>query len=220
MKKSIKVLAAIMCVALIVGACFALVACNGGRGVSKRINMLNVELSSEQYAFIFNKSNTELKAQVNNLLSEKAGEIEAIKIKYLNATEDELNTFGAVYQTESSNAENEFVVATNLDFAPFEYKVGNKIAGIDMEIAKLLADALNKTLVVVHMDFDAVVETVATQASYDIGMAALTETEDRAAVVDFSEPYYDTTQVIITKNDNTVFDYCTTADEVKAVLAG
>jgi len=181
--------------------------------------MLNVELSSEQYAFIFNKGKTELKEQVNGLLETKANEIESIKLKYLGATDAELDTFGTAYQTEPSNPANEFVVATNLDFAPFEYQNGNKIAGIDIEIAALLAQALNKTLVIVHMDFEAVVNAVSTQSVYDIGMAALTVSEDRAEVVDFSEPYYDTTQVILTKNDNTVFDYCTNADEVKAVLA-
>ncbi len=220
MKKAIKIMTAIMCVAVVIGVCFALVACNGGNDSSaKKINMVNAELSSEQYAFIFNKQKTELKAQVNGLLTEKAAEIEAIKIKYLGATAEQLNGFGTAYKTEPSNSEDEFVVATNLDFAPFEYQNGNKIAGIDIEIAALLAEALDKTLVVVHMDFEAVVNAVETQAVYDIGMAALTVTEERAKVVDFSNPYYDTTQVILTKNGNTVFDYCTTSEEVKAVLA-
>lgn len=221
MKKAFKILTAILCVAVIAGACFALVACNDDNTQSsKKINMVNAELSSEQYAFIFNKQKTELKDQVNGLLTSKASEIEAIKVKYLSASEDQLKTFGEAYQTEPSDPANEFVVATNLDFAPFEYINGTKIAGIDIEIAALLAQELNKTLVVVHMDFEAVVNAVGTQQVYDIGMAALTVSPDRAKVVDFSDPYYDTTQVILTKNDNTVFDYCTSADEVKAVLAG
>ena len=36
----------------------------------------------------------------------------------------------------------QLVVATNAAFAPFEYKMGNKFAGIDMEIAALLAQEL------------------------------------------------------------------------------
>ena len=219
MKKVFKILTAVMCVAVVIGACFALVACNNGSASSKKINMVNAELSSEQYAFIFNKQKPALKQQVNDLLAEKAADIEAIKIKYLGATTEQLNSFGTAYKTQPSNSADEFVVATNLDFAPFEYQNGNKIAGIDIEIAALLAQELDKTLVVVHMDFEAVVNAVETQSVYDIGMAALTVTEERAAVVDFSNPYYDTTQVILTKNDNTVFDYCTSSDEVKAVLA-
>ena len=218
MKKAIKVLTSIMCVAVIVGACIALAACNKPTGVAKAINMVNVELSSEQYAFVFNKNKTALLEQVNGILEEKADEIEAIKNKYLSATAEEMSTYLKEYHVEPTNSENEFVVATNAEFAPFEYGDGNKFAGIDIEIAALLANALNKTLVIVHMDFDAVLEAIPTQEVYDIGMAALTMTEERAEVMNFSNPYFDTTQVILTKNDVTVFDYCTTADEVKAVL--
>lgn len=222
MKKIVKILASVMCVAVLVGACIALVACDNQNGSKKKINMVNAELSSEQYAFIFNKQNDALKEQINALLVEKASEIEAIKNKYLGATKDELDEFGAVYQMEPTNSDNEFVVATNLDFSPFEYQNGNKIAGIDMEIAALFAQSLGKTLVVVHInDFDSIVPAVgASNSQYDIGMAAFTVSPDRADYVNFSDTYYDTTQVILTKNDNTVFDYCTSADEVKDVLAG
>lgn len=209
-----------MCVAVIVGACFALAACNKPAGGAKAINMLNVELSSEQYAFVFNKNKTALLEQVNALLVEKADEIEAIKNKYLAATADEMSSFYKEYQVEPTNSANELVVATNAEFAPFEYGDGNRFAGIDIEIAALLANALDKTLVVVHMDFDAVLEVIPAYEMYDIGMAALTVTAERAEVMNFSNPYFDTTQVILTRNDATVFDYCTTADEVKAVLGG
>lgn len=49
------------------------------------------------------------------------------------------------------------VVATNAAFEPFEYTKGEDYYGIDMEIAKLLADELGKELVIENMDFDAVV---------------------------------------------------------------
>ncbi len=222
MKKIVKIIVSVLCVATLVGACVALAACNNTGNSSKRINMVNAELSSEQYAFIFNKQNDELKAQINTLLVEKATEIEAIKNKYLGATAEELTTFGKTYSTEPTNSDGEFVVATNLAFSPFEYKNGSYIAGIDMEIAELFAQELGKTLVVVHIDnFDSIVPAVgAPNSQYDIGMAAFTVSPDRAETVNFSDTYYDTTQVILTKNGNTVFDYCTSADEVKAVLAG
>lgn len=221
MKKFGKILVVVLLLATVIGACVALTACNEPTEPSKQINMLNVELSSEQYAFAFNKNKASLKTQINSLLVEKAADIEAIKIKYLGATPEQLSSFGKEYQTVPSNPENEFVVATNLDFSPFEYTNGNKIAGIDMEIAELLAKAMNKTLVVVNMEFEAVVNAVGlANSAYDIGMAALTVSPDRAEVVDFSEPYFDTTQVLITKNTNTVFDYCTTKEEVVDVLKG
>ncbi len=47
-------------------------------------------------------------------------------------------------------------VATNAAFEPFEYKDGDSYYGVDMEIAKLLAEKLGKELVIQNMDFDAV----------------------------------------------------------------
>lgn len=220
MKKSIKVLVSVLVVVMLAVACVSLVACNDDANSStKKINMINIELSSEQYGFCFKKTDTELKNSVNEILENKSTEISAIMDKYLGATADELASFGIAVETTPSDSENELVVATNAEFAPFEYKNGSKFAGIDIEIAQLLADELGKTLVVVHMDFDAVVLSVEEQAIYDIGMAALTETEDRLQHVDFSNPYFDTTQVLLTKaNTVTPFDYCTSNDEIAEVL--
>ena len=117
-----------------------------------------------------------------------------------------------------TGAENELVVATNLEFAPFEYTNGKKIAGIDMEIAQLLATYLNKTLVVVHMDFEAVVTTVSTKPEYDIGIAGLTITPERQEEVDFSDPYFGAAQCIVVAKDDTTFDNLTTAKDVENKL--
>ncbi len=220
MKKITKTIVAILAIVMMVGMCVALVACNSDDSVSgKKINMVNIALSSEQYGFVFKKSDTALKNSVNEILENKADEISAIMDKYLGATADELGSFGSNIKSEPSNSDSELVVATNAEFAPFEYKNGSKFAGIDIEIAQLIADELGKTLVVVHMDFEAVVLAVEQQEEFDIGMAALTETEERLQQVDFSNPYFDTTQVLLTKaNSVTPFDYCTTNDEIVEVL--
>jgi len=217
MKKSVKFIVCILCVALVAALAVTLVACNENNDTAKSLNMVGVELTDEQYAFAFNKNNSELKAQVNSIISSKQADIEAIKLKYLSASADDLNTFGKEYQTEPQNRANELVVATNLDFAPFEYLVGTKIAGIDIEVAEIIAHELNKTLVIKHMDFDAVVSNVA-NGTCDIGMAALTVNEERLEVVDFSDSYFKTAQVILTRNELTSFDYCSNKEDVEAVL--
>lgn len=205
-----KILAALLTVATVITCAFAFTACGKkGGGATEKIKMVDVDLSSEQYAFIVKKKNTELLNTVNGILDAKATEIQAIMDKYLNATEDQLATFGSnSIKTSSTDSANELVVATNIDFAPFEYYNGNKIAGIDIEIAQLIADEMGKTLVVEHMDFDAVVTSVQNIDKYDIGMAALTISTDRAKMVNFTNPYFDTTQVVVVKADDTTFDAC------------
>lgn len=216
-----KILAALLTVATVITCAFAFTACDKkGGGATEKIKMVDVDLSSEQYAFIVKKEDTELLNTVNGILDAKATEIQAIMDKYLNATEDQLATFGSnSIKTSATAGANELVVATNIDFAPFEYYNGNKIAGIDIEIAQLIADEMGKTLVVEHMDFDAVVTAVQTIDKYDIGMAALTISEDRKQMVNFTKPYFDTTQVVVVKADDTTFDACTDKDAMLQKLA-
>lgn len=216
-----KILAALLTVATVITCAFAFTACDKkGGGATEKIKMVDVDLSSEQYAFIVKKEDTELLNTVNGILDAKATEIQTIMDKYLNATEDQLATFGSnSIKTSSTDGANELVVATNIDFAPFEYYNGNKIAGIDIEIAQLIADEMGKTLVVEHMDFDAVVTSVQTKDIYDIGMAALTISADRAEMVNFTKPYFDTTQVVVVKADDTTFDACSDKDAMLQKLA-
>lgn len=216
-----KILAALLTVATVITCAFAFTACGKkGGGATEKIKMVDVDLSSEQYAFIVKKEDSELLNTVNGILDAKATEIQAIMDKYLNATEDQLATFGSnSIKTSATAGANELVVATNIDFAPFEYYNGNKIAGIDIEIAQLIANEMGKTLVVEHMDFDAVVTSVQTKDIYDIGMAALTISEDRAEMVNFTKPYFDTTQVVVVKADDTTFDACSDKDAMLQKLA-
>ena len=125
----------------------------------------------------------------------------------------------AVTSAKQDNSKDQLVVATNAEFAPFEYKEGDKFYGIDMEIAKLLADKLGKELVIVDMAFDAVLLSVQQQKA-DIGMAGLTVTEERAKQVDFSDPYYNAAQKIICKADDKTFDNCKTKEDVDKILQG
>lgn len=216
-----KILAALLTVATVITCAFAFTACDKkGGGATEKIKMVDVDLSSEQYAFIVKKEDSELLNTVNGILDAKATEIQAIMDKYLNATEDQLATFGSnSIKTSATDGANELVVATNIDFAPFEYYNGNKIAGIDIEIAQLIANEMGKTLVVEHMDFDAVVTAVQNIDKYDIGMAALTISADRAKMVNFTNPYFDTTQVVVVKADDTTFDACSDKDAMLQKLA-
>lgn len=67
------------------------------------------------------------------------------------------------------------------------------------------------------MDFDAVVLSVG-QGKADIAMAGLTINESRKESVDFSDKYYNASQKLIVKSDDSSFDKCTNVDDVEAVL--
>lgn len=215
MKKSIKVLAAILCVAVVAGAGVALAACNPT--VAEAVKVVDIELTSEDYAFCVNKSNAELLAGANEFLAgiKADGTLEEIINSYFNGN-------ATFTYTNPASKDGCLVVATNAYFPPFEYFSGNKFAGVDMQIAKLLADHLGKPLYIDDMEFDSIIPSV--QGSdqnhkADIGMAGLTVNATRLQQVSFTDSYYTSAQVIIVKEGDTTFDNCTAAEEVEAILA-
>lgn len=92
-------------------------------------------------------------------------------------------------------------MVTNAEFPPYEYYDGDKIVGIDAEVAQLIAEKLGLTLEIVDGDFNAVVPGVQS-GKYDMGMAGLTVNEDRLKSVDFTTSYAKGIQVVIVKEDS------------------
>ena len=211
MKKKLLSLVLVAAMALSVAACGAKEEAADAAVTAK---VIDIELTSEEYAFGVDKNQPELLDQANAFIAE-------IKA---NGTFDEIcdHYFGdgepvAVESASEDSSKDQLVVATNAEFAPFEYMEGDKYYGIDMEIAKAFADSLGKELVIVNMSFDAVCLSVG-QSKCDIAMAGLTITEDRKEAVNFTDSYYNAAQKIVVKSDNTEFDDCATADDVAAIL--
>jgi len=69
------------------------------------------------------------------------------------------------------------------------------------------------------MDFDAVCLAVG-QQKCDIAMAGLTVNEERKEYVTFSTSYYNASQKVIVKTEDTTFDNCADAASVEAILNG
>ena len=194
----------------------ALAGCGKEENKSKKAKVIQIDLTSEEYAFGVDKDQKELLDDVNKF-------IEDIKA---DGTFDEIcnHYFGdgtpvAVKSAVLDESKDQLVVATNAAFEPFEYMEGNKYLGIDMEIAAKLAESLGKELVIQNMDFDAVCLTVG-QHKCDIAMAGLTIKPDREEYVTFSNPYYNASQRIVVMEDNTEFDNCADGAAVEAILKG
>ena len=211
----------LLSLALVAAMALSVVACGGKEEAAEdpaeaavTAKVIDVELTEEQYAYGVDKNQPELLEEVNAFIAE---------IKE-NGTFDEIcdHYFGdgepvAVESAEEDASKDQLVVATNAEFAPFEYMEGDKYYGIDMEIAKALADYLGQELVIVNMSFDAVCLSVG-QSKCDIAMAGLTITEERKEVVNFSESYYNAAQKIVVPSNNTEFDECAAAEDVAAIL--
>ncbi len=105
--------------------------------------------------------------------------------------------------TACNKDEATLVMATNAAFPPYEYREGDKIVGIDAEIAAEIAKKLGMKLEIKDVDFDAALTGVA-EGKYDMGMAGITVTEDRQKNMDFSTTYATGIQVIIVKDGSAI----------------
>ena len=94
-------------------------------------------------------------------------------------------------------------VATDPSFVPFEMldpETGEMI-GFDMDIINEVADRAGFDVNLTTMEFSGIIPAVQT-GSQEIAIAGTTITEERAQVVDFSDPYYDSGLQIIVRADN------------------
>ena len=182
------------------------------------VKVIDIKLTEEEYAFAVKKGNTELVEDFNAFLNEitENGKFDEIVAKYF---ENKGTKVGVEISIDSvANTDENFVVATNCPFEPFEY-IGDdgKAYGIDLEIAALYAEAKGLELVVKNIAFDAILNDI--NAGYsDMGMAGMTVNEDRLVSNDFTTAYYQASQKIIVAADNTDFDECKTAEDVENVL--
>lgn len=94
-------------------------------------------------------------------------------------------------------------MATNAYFPPYEYYQGEKIVGIDAEIAQAVADKLGLELKIEDMEFDSIITAVQTGKA-DMGLAGMTVTDERKQSVNFSDTYATGIQVVIVTEDSDI----------------
>jgi len=95
------------------------------------------------------------------------------------------------------------VMATDASFAPYEYLNGQDIVGIDIDIARKIAEKTGYSLEIRQMGFDEIVPAVQ-NGTAGIGMAALTASETWLASVSFTIPYVVGKQAIIVPSESDI----------------
>ena len=88
------------------------------------------------------------------------------------------------------------VMVTEGYFQPYEYYEGDKLVGIDVEIANAIADKLGYELEIRDIDFGNIITEVMSGKA-DFGMAGMTVTEERLESINFSLSYASGVQSII-----------------------
>ncbi len=116
---------------------------------------------------------------------------------------------------DSSYAGKTLIMATNAEFPPYEYHDGNEIVGIDVEIARAIAEQMGADFEVSDIAFDSIIPAVQAGKA-DFGAAGMTITEDRKTQVDFSDSYASAVQAVILKEDSDI----TSIDDLQGKVIG
>ena len=107
------------------------------------------------------------------------------------------------------------VLGTSPDYPPYGFFADaamTEYAGIDVEVAKYIAESMGMELQIESMNFDNLVTSLS-NGDFDMVLAACEYTEERALACDFSDPYYtDLPPVILVKASNA--DKYKTVDDI------
>ncbi|WP_348827338.1 transporter substrate-binding domain-containing protein [Halomonas sp. RT37] len=109
-----------------------------------------------------------------------------------------LLTFGVIGSAQAETLN----VATDPSFVPFEMmdQESGEMVGFDMDIIAELAERAGFEYELRTMDFNGIIPAVQT-GNVDIAIAGITITDERAEIVDFSAPYYDSGLKILVNAD-------------------
>ncbi len=99
---------------------------------------------------------------------------------------------GCVEETE-----NKIIIGTSADYPPFEYVEGGEIVGFDIEMVTTLLENLDYTVEVQDIGFDSLIPSLQS-GKIDVIAAAMTITDERDQQIDFSDPYYESDQSVLT----------------------
>lgn len=145
-----------------------------------------------------------------------------MKLSWLTTGLAALAMASGVMMAAATNAEaaasGPLTVVTDPSFVPFEMRDNKtgKMVGFDMDMLKAIAKRAGFTYNLKTMEFDGIIPALeAGQA--DMSLAGITITKQRAKVVDFSDPYYDSGLKLLVRINN---DSVHSLDDLKGKKIG
>ncbi len=129
-------------------------------------------------------------------------------------------------------AEGQFRVGMECDYPPFNWTQVDAsdttvpidggmgfAGGYDVEIAKKIAEGLDKELVVVKIEWDGLIPAL-NSGMIDAVIAGMSPTAERKITVDFTDAYYNSDLVVVVRKDSDFANAATLADLSGAKITG
>ena len=93
-------------------------------------------------------------------------------------------------------------VVSDVSFAPFEFKEGDKIVGFDIDLMNAIGEAAGFTPDIQNLNFDGIIPALQA-GTVDAAISGMTITPERAGTVSFSRPYFKAGLAIAVRENNT-----------------
>jgi polar amino acid transport system substrate-binding protein len=157
-------------------------------GKNPGLTVISEMITNDNYGFAVQLSNKDLKNTIDNVISElkASGEYEAMLARWLPKS-------GApkpMPEIPLTGNKGVLKFGTAAITEPFSFiDASQKVVGLDIELATMVAKKLDLKLEIVNMDFGAMIPALISNKVDMIG-ACITITDERAKSVLFSNPYY------------------------------
>ena len=163
---------------------------------SSKLMALDEPLIDADYSIIAARENMDLTADINSALKtlSENGTLENIIDGYVSGTG---YTYTSAVSPDSAPAT--LTLATDPECAPFSYYGDSgEVTGIDVDVAKAVCDVLGLGLEVEAVSSDKLIATI--QGGWaDFAMGRFVKDDETAKLVDFSNAYMHSTQLVIVR---------------------
>jgi len=102
---------------------------------------------------------------------------------------------------DSEGLKDEYTVVSDTSFVPFEFKEDGEYVGFDIDLIYAISDEVGFEINFATTNFDGIIPGLQT-GSFDIALAGIGITEERAKKIDYSDPYYESGLYIGVSIDN------------------
>ncbi|WHX26596.1 transporter substrate-binding domain-containing protein [Virgibacillus halodenitrificans] len=100
-----------------------------------------------------------------------------------------------------SELKEEYTVVSDTSFVPFEFKEDGEYVGFDIDLINAIADEAGFKINMETTNFDGIIPGLQT-GQFDIAIAGISITDERAKKIDYSEPYYQSGLSIGVREEN------------------
>lgn len=162
-----------------------------------QVKINTIKFQTEELGFAFRKGDVTYRNSVNDVIKsyKKDGTIDELIDIYMPLSGDIVLPDKIAYNSDYTTT---IKVGTSSDFAPFEYHHNDTLYGFDITLIEMIADANQWNVEFIDMNFNDLLTSLNNE-EIDMIASGMSITDDRHNIVDFSETYYSSEQVIVTR---------------------